>query len=110
MENLLTSPKVLKDLKQRDIYLLLVEGYIHTTTLENNWSTLSKGEDAYTFRPRNFIPKYIMQSIVKHTPEDIIRNIYSGAVCKEKTKIRLKCLSRAKWVNAWDVTQKDNVN
>lgn len=44
------------------------------------------------------------------TPEDIIRNIYRGAVCKEKTKTQLKCLSRAKWVNAWYVTQKDNVN
>lgn len=93
---------------QRNIHVLLMKGYIDTTTLENNWATLSKGEDALW--SRNSIPKYIIQKNCKiYTPEDMNRNIYSSAVCKEK-KIQPKCRSRAKWINTWDITPKDNMN
>lgn len=83
MSNITKCCKGFEAKGQRNVHVLSMKGYNNTTTLENNWATASKGEDALW--SRNSIPRYIIQKNCKiYPPEDMNRNMYSSAVCKEK--------------------------
>lgn len=46
MSNITKCCKGFEAKGQRNVHVLSMKGYNNTTTLENNWATASKGEDA----------------------------------------------------------------